>query len=231
MWKSMIIILGKYRVIASVLIVLLTWLVICLLAINKRKSGVKTLNAKETVKHIYNQFFSLITQLEYEGLKRWGNSGNDNGYLDTYKYCSGDKTFYIAITEWVKAGTDEPNRYAILINFQVQITSTLSPTWELILPFNDSKMFDTRLYTVNGKTEIRRYGKFTIGKRSILRNKFFEYLRDIGEYSDVHIDDDGKPFLRMFTLDDTIDNEVLINRLCYLTTLIYDYKNYCRSFS
>lgn len=46
---------------------------------------------------------------------------------------------------------------------------------------------------MNGKTEIRRYGKFTIGKRSIAR-EFFKYLEKIGQYSDVDIDDDGKPF-------------------------------------
>ena len=54
----------------------------------------------------------------------------------------------------------------------------------------------------------------TIGKKSIGREKFFEYLKNNGEYPDVDIDDDGKSFFRMFILEDALDNKVLLNRLC-----------------
>lgn len=43
-----------------------------------------------------------------------------------------------------------------------------------------SKRFTTRLYENDDIIEVRNYGRFTIGRRSLKREVFFNYLREEG---------------------------------------------------
>lgn len=165
-------------------------------------------NNKERVIEIFNLIKKEVHKGKNIGLKKWGNPAG--AYKnDTYELINGIDTIWVNLITWTNSATNKENRKAIGVCSPKNDTTSLAPQLDVILPYEYSKKFDTRIYENSYKIQIRKYGEFTVCGKSIKREEFFDYLRKNG-YSDyIEIDEDGEKFINIMCIDDEFNYEYM----------------------
>lgn len=186
----------------------------------------------ETIRDIYKLLGKAIKEnFEYVGKREWGNPSGDHQELDVYEIQDGVNKVWISTIEWCNASSGEVNRCGVITTIpDYNKRNTLGQIFEMNMPYYFSKSFNTRVYELGNEVEIRNYGKFTIGRRGLKKQYFFDYLRENGYENDIDNDEEGKEYIRVITLKNgNIDLGVLKSRLIKWTMLLKEFKDYYRS--
>lgn len=174
---------------------------------------------------------TVIDKFEYVGKRKWGNPSGDQQELDVYEITNGVDKVWLSTVEWCNASTGEINRCGIITTVpDYNLKNTLGQIFEMNIPFYFSKSFNTRVYEEGNTVEVRNYGKFTIGRRGLKREYFFNYLRENGFENEIEYDEDGKEYISVIKFENgNIDAQHLNERLIKCTNLLKEFKDYYRS--
>lgn len=174
---------------------------------------------------------TVIDKFEYVGKRKWGNPSGDQQELDVYEITNGVDKVWLSTVEWCNASTGEINRCGIITTVpDYNLKNTLGQIFEMNIPFYFSKSFNTRVYEEGNTVEVRNYGKFTIGRRGLKREYFFNYLRENGFENEIEYDEDGKEYISVIKFENgNIDTQHLNERLIKCTNLLKEFKDYYRS--
>lgn len=172
-----------------------------------------------------------INNFEYVGKRKWGNPSGDQQELDVYEITNGVDKVWLSTVEWCNASTGEINRCGIITTLpDYNSKNTLGQIFEMNIPFYFSKAFNTRVYEQGNMVEVRNYGKFTIGRRGLKREYFFNYLRENGFEDEIEYDEERKEFISVIKFDNgNIDTQHLKDRLIKCTNMLKEFKDYYRS--
>lgn len=178
----------------------------------------------ETISNLYESLQKSIEEnFKRIGKKKWGNPSGDHQELDVYEIEDGVNRVWLSTVKWSNASSGEENRCGVITTIaDYNKGNTLSQIFEMNMPYYFSKSFNTRVYEEGHFIEIRNYGKFTIGRRGLKKQYFFDYLRENG-YKD-EIDEEGKEYISIIKLKkNDIDSELLKFRLIKWTVLLLYY--------
>lgn len=171
-------------------------------------------------------FQKKLKEFEYLGERCWGNPA-ESMKLETYKISGLEGELYCAIAEWVKANTFEKNRMGIIATLpNTKATASLGQITEITIPYYFNRQFNTRAYEDNDTIEIRNYGKFTVNNRSLKKELFFSFLREMNMNEKIHYDEELKPYIRVFEIiDGDIGKVDFADSLIDFTLLVKAYKD------
>lgn len=113
------------------------------------------------------------------GIKKWSDQGGYQHEEKVYELINNQGIIWASTTEWGNASTLEANRRGIITTFPKN-SDPLGQIFEMTLPYYFSNRFSTRVYEHSDTIEIRNYGRFTIGRRGLKKQMFFDYLRKNG---------------------------------------------------
>ena len=192
------------------------------------------MNKVENLKSI-RSIFELLEKaikenFKYKGKREWGNPSGDHQELDVYQIEDGVNKVWLSTIEWCNASSDEVNRCGVITTVpDYNKRNTLGQIFEMNLPYYFSKSFNTRVYEEGNSIEIRNYGKFTIGRRGLKKQYFFDYLRENGYGDDIENDEEGKEYIIVIILKNgNIDLQLIKSRLIKWTILLKEFKDYYR---
>lgn len=186
----------------------------------------------ESIRSIFELLEKNIKEnLKYVGKREWGNPSGDHRDLDVYEIEDGVNNVWLSTIEWCNASSGEVNRCGIITTLpDYNKRNTLGQIFEMNMPYYFSKSFNTRVYEEGSCIEIRNYGKFTIGRRGLKKQYFFDYLRENDYDDDIENDEEGKEYISVIALKKgNIDLELLKCRLIKWTILLKEFKDYYRS--
>lgn len=165
----------------------------------------------------------LNEDTEFIGYKEWGNpASHDNN--KTYKIEIDNEVLWICYVAWSSSSVVGTNRKVILTSYPIP-NSSIGQVLEVAFPYEFSRRFNTRLYENEQIIEVRNYGKFTIGRKGLKREVFFNYLRQEGLENEILLDDDGKEYINIFRIEkDNIQGNYLKKQLVKWTNIINKFK-------
>ncbi len=186
------------------------------------------------MKQINNQYYSemiceifgkLLNEFELVGKRIWGNPGGQSEEKNTFEVKNDVGIVWCSTIEWVKAGTSEINRKGIIATLPAKTNSeTLGSIIDVTIPFEFKRTFNNRAYEEDGLIEIRNYGKFTVGRRGIKKEDFFNFIRQ-KDLNLINFDEENKEYITVFFIKDgRIENEEFANSLIRFTYLIKEFK-------
>lgn len=189
------------------------------------------LDDSDKPKKLISTLEKSIKAFEYVGKRKWGNPSGDQQELDVYEITNGVDKVWLSMVEWCSASTGDVNRCGIITTVpDYNSKNTLGQIFEMNIPFYFSKSFNTRVYEEGNMVEVRNYGKFTIGRRGLKREHFFDYLRENGFEDEIEYDEEGKEFISVIKFENgNIDTQHLQDRLIKCTNLLKEFKDYYRS--
>lgn len=160
---------------------------------------------------------------EFIGYKVWGNpTGSDNN--KTYKLEIDNEVLWICYVSWSSSSGLGTNRKVILTSYPIEKPS-IGQVLEVAFPYEFSRKFNTRLYENENIIEVRNYGRFTIGRRGLKREVFFNYLRQEGLEDEILIDADGKEYINIFRIQkDDLHCNYIKKQLVKWTNIINKFK-------
>ncbi len=189
----------------------------------------RAVDSKERAIEIFDLIGDKINKYPYVGEKKWGNPSGNQHIESAYEIRNSKESIWVSGTEWLEGDQKEVNRKALIITFPDEKVETLGQVLEIVFPYNFTKRCNTRLYEGDNVVEIRNYGRFTIGRRSLKRECFFEYLKDSGYSEEILLDDDGNKYVAILTIQDrNIQNHYLGERLIFWSTMVKQYKDVMR---
>ncbi|AYO31672.1 hypothetical protein D2962_14660 [Biomaibacter acetigenes] len=150
---------------------------------------------EERTREIFHVLEIGLANFKRIGQRKWGNPSGSLEELDVYEIKDKEDIIWASTVEWCNASTGEINRCGILTTLPGDSNNTLGQILEVNLPYYFSKSFNTRVYEDNNLIEIRNYGKFTIGRRGLKRQYFFDYLKENGYNDEICIDEEGKEYV------------------------------------
>lgn len=157
------------------------------------------------------------------GYKVWGNPA-DSDNNETYEIEVDKETLWLACVTWASASNMKANRDVILTSYPT-IKSSIGQVLEVAFTYEYSKRFNTRLYENEDIIEVRNYGKFTIGRRSLKREVFFNYLREEGLDDEILLDEDEKKYINIFSIKkDNLECGYLKKQLIKWTDIVNEFK-------
>ncbi len=167
-------------------------------------------------------FENFLSNLDFIGLKIWGNPGG-KAEVKTYRVNS---CILIAPIEW------DGNRRGIMTTIKDESKNkVISQIFEMTLPYEFSKRCNTRVYEKDNNIEIRNYGGFTIGKRKLKQQFFFEFLKRNNHTKDIFIDEEYQEYLKILEIFNiTLSKKYFIDKIVETTYLIKEYKDYAREY-
>lgn len=191
------------------------------------------LDDSDKINKLISNLENAISKFEYVGRRKWGNPSGDQQELDVYEITDGADKVWLSTVEWCNASTGEINRCGIITTVpDYNLKNTLGQIFEMNIPFYFSKAFNTRVYEEDNIIEVRNYGKFTIGRRGLKREYFFDYLRKNDFENEIKCDEDGKEYMSVVKLmNGDIDAQYLKDRLITCTNILKEFKNYYRDLS
>ena len=165
------------------------------------------------------------------GTRKWGNPSGFQHEEPVYELTSNRGTILASTIEWANASTGELNRCGIITTApEKNINITLGQIFEINIPYFFSKAFNTRVYQDGNTLEIRNYGKFTIGRRGLKKQAFFDYLKQKGYENEINYDEENKEYIKVFEIENMdIPDEYFLERLIKLTYILKEYKDYFRA--
>lgn len=188
-------------------------------------------DSKERTREIFSILETGLASFKKIGKRKWGNPSGVQQALDVYEIMHGEDIIWVSTIEWCNASSGEINRCGIISTLPDNSNNTLGQILEVNMPYYFSKSFNTRVYEGKNSIEIRNYGKFTIGRRGLKRQYFFDYLRNNGEDKEICIDEDGKEYICIIKIeDDNIESQYIGQRLTKWTIVLKKFKDYYRKF-
>ena len=192
---------------------------------------IKSINELEPIDSQYRaiEIFEYIEgklseDSEYIGYKVWGNPA-DNENNKTFEIKVDKDILWISYTTWGSASTMQENRKVILISYPTE-KSSIGQVLEVAFPYEYSKRFNSRIYENENIIEVRNYGKFTIGRRGLKREVFFNYLRDEGLEREILLDEDGKEYINIFTIEkEDLKSEYIKKQLIKWVNIVNRFKH------
>lgn len=198
-------------------------------AINGRGINMRAVDSKERAIEIFDLIEDKINKYPYVGEKKWANPSGNQHTERVYEIRNNKDSIWVSGTEWLEGDQKEVNRKALIITFPDEKAETLGQVLEIVFPYEFSKRCNTRLYEEDNIIEIRNYGKFTIGRRSLKRECFFECLKDNGYDEEILLDDDKNKYVSILTIQDqNIQNDYLEERLIFWSKMVKQYKEVMR---
>ena len=189
----------------------------------------KAIDNAARAREIYTTLMKEIHKFPCIGEREWGNPSGDIQLLDVFEVEKQGKRIWVSGVEWVASGTTEVNRMGILSTLPTNRNETLGQILEINLPLNFSNYFNTRMFEDNGLVEIRNYGKFTIGRKGLKREDFFNYHIKHGYEKEILLDEKNSKYICALKIEQgEIDKEFLAERIVYLTYMIKEFKDYFR---
>lgn len=160
---------------------------------------------------------------EFIGYKVWGNpASHDNN--KTYKIEVDNEVLWICYVAWSSSSGLGTNRKVILTSYPIQ-NSSVGQVLEVAFPYEFSRRFNTRLYENEQIIEVRNYGRFTIGRKGLKREVFFNYLRQEGLENEILLDADGKEYINIFRIQkDNLHGNYIKKQLVKWTNIINKFK-------
>lgn len=188
----------------------------------------KECNTIAVVEKICKLFGDKLNEFKFVGLRKWGDPGGMSS-SDTYEIKYNDRSLYCAQVEWGQSRTSKPNRCGILISLpNSNPNESLGQITDIVIPYEFSRRFNCRAYEDNGRIELRSYGKYTIGRRSLKKDDFFDYIRKTN-LTQLCIDEEGKRFVRIMYIDNyAITKEEFAKAVFDFTFLIKGFKDIYR---
>lgn len=186
---------------------------------------------REKIRTLFELLENTIKEkFKYVGKRKWGNPSGNQQELDVYEIEDGVNKIWLSTTEWCNASSGEINRCGIITTLpDYNRRNTLGQIFEMNMPYHFSKLFNTRVYEEGNEVEIRNYGKFTIGRRGLKKQYFFDYLRENGFEDEIKYDEEGKEYISVIKIkDNNIDSQYLKYRLIKWTNLLKEFKDYYR---
>ena len=192
---------------------------------------IKSINGLEPIDSQYRaiEIFEYIKEKlnedsKYMGYKVWGNPA-DNENNKTFEVQVDKDILWISYTTWGSASTMQENRKVILISYPTEKIS-IGQVLEVAFPYEYSKRFNSMLYENENIIEVRNYGKFTIGRRGLKREVFFNYLRDEGLESEILLDEYGKEYINVLIIEkEDLKSEYIKKQLIKWTNIVNRFKN------
>jgi len=176
-------------------------------------------------KKIYKLFGDKLNEFKYVGLRTWGDPA---GVIcsDTYEIKYNNCPLYCTQVEW---GPSEPNRCGITVSLpNDNPNESLGEITNIIIPYEYSRRFNCRAYKDNDLIELRSYGKYTIGRRSLKKDCFFDYVRKTN-FTQFYIDEEGKRYVRIMCIKNySISKEEFAKDIFNFAFLIKEYKDIYR---
>lgn len=171
-----------------------------------------------------------LTNFKCIGNRKWGNPSGDQQELDVYEIKNKTNTIWASTIEWCNASSGEINRCGILTTLpDYNENNTLGQILEINIPYYFSKAFNTRAYEDSNYIEIRNYGKFTIGRRGLKRQYFFDYLRNNGYKDEICLDEEGQEYICIIKIKNSnIDLQYFSEQLIKWTSILKLFKDYYR---
>ena len=159
----------------------------------------------------------------YIGNRVWGNPADSDNNA-TYEIIEDKEKVWISYVTWLSTSTMQANREVILTSYPT-IKSSIGQVLEVAFTYEYSKRFNTRLYENDSTIEVRNYGRFTIGRRSLKREVFFTYLREEGLEDEILLDEDGKEYINIFIIKkDNLKCEYIREQLFKWTNIVNEFK-------
>lgn len=192
---------------------------------------IKSINGLEPIDSQYRaiEIFEYIKEKlnedsKYMGYKVWGNPA-DNENNKTFEVQVDKDILWISYITWGSASTMQENRKVILISYPTEKIS-IGQVLEVAFPYEYSKRFNSRLYENENIIEVRNYGKFTIGRRGLKREVFFNYLRDEGLESEILLDEYGKEYINVLIIEkEDLKSEYIKKQLIKWANIVNRFKN------
>lgn len=188
----------------------------------------KECNNIVVAKKIYKLFGDKLNEFKFVGLRKWGDpAGIINS--DTYEIKCNNRSLYCTQVEWGQSGTMEPNRCGILISLPTfNVKESLGQITDIVIPYEFSRRFNCRAYEDNGRIELRSYGKYTIGRRSLKKDDFFDYIHKTNS-APLCIDEEGIRYVSIMYIDNyTIAKEEFAKATIDFAFLIKGFKDIYR---
>ena len=156
----------------------------------------KECNNITVAKKIYKLFGDKLNEFKFVGQRKWGDPAGIIS-CDTYEIEHNERSLYCAQVEWGQSRTLEPNRCGILISLpNANPNESLGQITDIVIPYEFSRLFNCRAYEDNCLIELRSYGKYTIGRSSLKKDDFFNYIRKTN-LMPLSIDEEGKRYVRI----------------------------------
>ncbi|MBN9647597.1 hypothetical protein J0L31_11395 [Terrisporobacter glycolicus] len=190
----------------------------------KRINELKPIDSEIRAIEIFEYIKDKIKEhSEFIGYKVWGNPA-DSDNNKTYKIEIDNEFIWICYVTWTSAATIQDNRKVILTAYPIE-KSSIGQVLEVAFPYEFSRRFNTRLYENENIIEVRNYGRFTIGRRSLKRKIFFNYLRTNGLDDEILLDGDGKEYINIFSIQkDNLQCNYIKKQLVKWTRIVNDFK-------
>lgn len=188
----------------------------------------KECNTIAVAKKICKLFDDKLNEFKFVGLRKWGDPGGMSN-CDTYEIEYNDCLLYCAQVEWSQSRTLKPNRCGILISLpNSNLNESLGQITDIVIPYEFNRSFNCRAYEDNGQIELRSYGKYTIGRRSLKKDDFFDYICETN-LTPLCIDEEGKRYVRIMHIDNySITKEEFAKAISDFALLIKKFKDIYR---
>lgn len=185
-------------------------------------------NNIKVAKKIYKLFGDKLNEFKSVGLRELGNPAGTTK-LYTYEIKHNDRSLYCAQVQWVQSGTSEYNRCGILISLpSANPNESLGQITDIVIPYEFSRRFNCRAYEDNGLIELRSYGKYTIGRSSLKKNDFFDYIYKTN-LTPLCIDEEGKRYVTIMHIENyLITKEEFAKSIFNFAFLIKGFKDIFR---
>lgn len=159
---------------------------------------------------------------KYVGDWAWGNPAGLSEAIPTYEVNSKYGIVWCAKISWTDSFGNE-NRKGILVTLPSKKNQSLGQIVEVTIPYEFSRVFNTRAFCDNVKTEIRNNGKFTVGRAGLKKQDFFDYVAEV-DPSRLLIDEEGKNYLTVFDYKSKMSSESFSDQIVTFTLLVDNFK-------
>lgn len=176
------------------------------------------------VKETYEVIMRNIRLFQYKGISKWGNPSGHSVTGEVYELTNDSNKIWVSGVQW------GPRSISIITTKAIgTLGNNVSQIVEIGFFFHFSKHANTRLYCDSDRIEIRNYGKFTIGRRSLKKLDFFDYLTNNGYADEIKIDEEGEPYVCIFIVmrgkGNDLEKRYIAERLVKFTFMVKDFKD------
>lgn len=181
------------------------------------------INTKEFSELFSRKLEELLQKAEYVGEYSWGNPSGLSGKLPTYSIKIKDEEIWCAPITWLNAGNLVENRKGLIVTDATRKQKSLGQVIEITIPYEFKRIYNTRAYVEGVHYEVRSYGKFTVGRKGLKKQDFFNYVR---EYDNMLIclDEENKEYIKIFEYDKELSYKEFVSQLYNYFKLIDTFK-------
>lgn len=181
------------------------------------------INTEEFATEFYNMIDNiLIHNFKKVGDWQWGDPAGLSDEVPVYEINSKYGTVWCSTIIWTDPYGYE-NRKGVLATFPVTKKPSLGQIVNIVIPYVFKRIYNTRAFYEKNDYEIRNYGKFTIGRASLKKETFFNYIAEVN-HELIMIDEEGKKYINIFKYEDSLTPDLFAEQIVKFTLLIDRFK-------